>query len=444
VTVNPAPTFTISLPDTVICDANTSSLVFDASVSTAGNYAYQWTSTANLNNPNILTPTFFIPTEGMYEYILEVIDQATGCSLFDTLTVDVSPFSPGTIASTSTPFICRGEAANLSSTATGTDLSYQWQESTSNCTTNFTDIAGATASTYTITSLIQETYFRILTYDSDGACVDTSNCVTITLLSTPQISARDTISCVNEPIDLSVLVEGTPQNTLEYGTDLSFGGTNLVSSSMTTTYYVRDSNTTNMCVDTASIVVTIVPCDWGDLPDLTNTTAINDYQTTNTNNGPVHIINPAITLGTTIDGETDGQSSTDALGDGTDEDGLTIFGGLDIIPGGTIRLPLDYTNTTGSPAHIEAWIDWNANGEFDAGEMVFDEVDASAGTYDLITINVPTDAVTDEFLGVRIRISNQDNMTPYGHASEGEVEDYLIRVDCKSQICLPAKFTIKR
>jgi len=123
---------------------------------------------------------------------------------------------------------------------------------------------------------------------------------------------------------------------------------------------------------------------------------------------------------------------------------LTIFGGLDIIPGGTIRLPLDYTNTTGSPAHIEAWIDWNANGEFDAGEMVFDEVDASAGTYDLITINVPTDAVTDEFLGVRIRISNQDNMTPYGHASEGEVEDYLIRVDCKSQICLPAKFTIKR
>jgi len=60
------------------------------------------------------------------------------------------------------------------------------------------------------------------------------------------------------------------------------------------------------------------------------------------NNGPVHIINPAITLGSTIDGEIDGQPSTDALGDGADEDGVVIYESLDISPGSTFRLPLSY------------------------------------------------------------------------------------------------------
>jgi len=79
-------------------------------------------------------------------------------------------------------------------------------------------------------------------------------------------------------------------------------------------------------------------------------------------------------------------------------------------------LPLSYTNTTGSPAHIEAWIDWNNNGEFDAGEN----------------------------LGLRIRISNQDNMTPYGLVDEGEVEDYLIGIECATQICIPVQTTVIR
>jgi len=239
VTVNAAPPFTISVPDTLICDAIGSSLVFNANVSVAGDYAYNWTPSTNLSNSNELMPTFFIPAAGTYANILEVIDQTTGCSLFDT----------------------------------------------------------------------------------------------------------------------------------------------------------------------ASILVILGTCDWGDLPDISNATAINDYQTTNANGGPVHIINPAITLGTTIDGEADGQPASNALGDGMDEDGLMIFESLNIRPGSIIRLPLSYNNTTGIPAHIEAWIDWNANGEFDAGEMVFDETDASAGTFDRLEVTVPTDAVVGEFLGLRIRIS---------------------------------------
>jgi len=94
-------------------------------------------------------------------------------------------------------------------------------------------------------------------------------------------------------------------------------------------------------------------------------------------------------------------------------------------------LPLSYTNTTGSPAHIEAWIDWNNNGEFDAGE-------------NRLEVTIPNDAVTGEYLGLRIRISNQDNMTPYGLVDEGEVEDYLIGIECATQICIPVQTTVIR
>ena len=195
------------------------------------------------------------------------------------------------------------------------------------------------------------------------------------------------------------------------------------------------------CRPYEEIVVIVNACDWGDLPDSSAMTNATDYQTLDSNMGPVHVITPGLTLGSTVDGEPDGQPSTDALGDGADEDGLTIAPTLDVSPGSTFRLPLTYTNTSGSPAEIEAWIDWNNNGEFDLGEMVFDATDPSAG---FIEVTAPNDAVTGAFLGVRIRISNEDDMTPYGLVESGEVEDYLIGLDCPNQICVPMQIEIRR
>jgi len=43
----------------------------------------------------------------------------------------------------------------------------------------------------------------------------------------------------------------------------------------------------------------------------------------------------------------------------------------------------------------------------------------------------------NNLLGFRIRLSNEDNMTPNGHIYSGEVEDYLIDVNCPPSICLP-------
>ena len=153
---------------------------------------------------------------------------------------------------------------------------------------------------------------------------------------------------------------------------------------------------------------------------------------------------PGLSLGSTIDGETDGQASNDALGDGADEDGLMVFNNLDLTPGQNFRLPFSYTNTTGNTAYVKAWIDWNGDGDFeDADEMVADWNDETTIFSDRMEVTIPSTVKLDTALGWRIRISHQGNMTPYGPQPNGEVEDYLITIAC-SDICLPIKATIIR
>ncbi len=194
----------------------------------------------------------------------------------------------------------------------------------------------------------------------------------------------------------------------------------------------------NTCRPYDEIKVIVYACDWGDLPDTTAMTNSGDYQTFNANGGAVHQIIPELKLGSTIDGETDGQPSTNALGDGADEDGVAILSSLNIRPGGTFRLPLKATNITGDTAHLEAWIDWNGDGDFDdIGEMVID-IDDLSGFPAYLEITAPANIQTGGLLGLRVRLSNTNNMTPYGQINEGEVEDYLIGVDCP-QVCLPVK-----
>jgi len=184
--------------------------------------------------------------------------------------------------------------------------------------------------------------------------------------------------------------------------------------------------------------------DYGDLQDNSNMTSANDYQTQQVNNGPAHLIIAGLSLGSTVDDELDGQSSIDALEDGMDEDGLIIFSTLNVSPGATIKLPFSYTNLTGHTAHLEAWLDWNGDGDFDPiNELIGDWDDAITAFPTIMPIYIPTAAQTNTQLGLRIRLSLQDDMTPYGIIGSGEIEDYLIGISCK-QVCLPFTTEIKK
>ena len=84
-----------------------------------------------------------------------------------------------------------------------------------------------------------------------------------------------------------------------------------------------------------------------------------------------------------------------------------------------------YTND-----HIGAWIDWNNDGDFtDAGERI-GYVLATTGWSNVFSFMVPTSASSGN-LRMRVRLSYSGNdpvMSPCGTTTEGEVEDYTIKI----------------
>ena len=81
--------------------------------------------------------------------------------------------------------------------------------------------------------------------------------------------------------------------------------------------------------------------------------------------------------------------------------------------------------------------DWNGDGDFDeANEMVANLDDAASPFGTSLPIAIPSTAAQNQNLGVRIRLSQTDNMTPYGLVASGEVEDFLIEIDCGNGPCL--------
>ncbi len=192
--------------------------------------------------------------------------------------------------------------------------------------------------------------------------------------------------------------------------------------------------------------------DFGDLPDIAmGTTGINDYETLEANNGPSHQIITGLFLGDTVDIDGNGIANALAVGDDIvdgydDEDGITILPSLNAHLGTTIRLPLNVTNTTGDTAYLKAFIDWNGDGDFEeANETVVnlkDNKDEGFPAY--LEIAIPTNALVNSLLGFRIRLSNTNDMTPYGRVNSGEVEDYLLGVECARLICLPLAATNTR
>ncbi|MEM7030747.1 MAG: SdrD B-like domain-containing protein [Chloroflexota bacterium] len=172
--------------------------------------------------------------------------------------------------------------------------------------------------------------------------------------------------------------------------------------------------------------------DYGDLPDASPGTSSGNYETLNANSGPSHIIIPNLQIGSTVDPDIDGQQSTNANGDdidteGDDEDGVTIFPTL--FAGQNTTIPVDVTNNTGSIATLYGYIDWNNDGDLDGIGESF-TVTVPDGTNGSVSLNVtvPIGAAIGTNLGARFRLSTNNSLTSTGAATDGEVEDYFIRV----------------
>ncbi|MCK5213407.1 MAG: hypothetical protein KAQ74_05725, partial [Dehalococcoidia bacterium] len=155
--------------------------------------------------------------------------------------------------------------------------------------------------------------------------------------------------------------------------------------------------------------------DWGDAPDP-------DYETLLASDGARHIIVPTLYLGSTIDGEEDGQPDANATGDdlagGDDEDGVAFTSAYE--PGETMTL----TVTASQAGKLHAWVDFNDDGDWtDPGEQIFVSVSLVGGPNDL-SFEVPEGASVEDSTFARFRFSSDGGLSCTGAADDGEVEDY--------------------
>ena len=188
-----------------------------------GTVAYQWQiSTTGCSgtwtNINMATSaTYDAPVVSVVTYFRRVTTSTLNSVLCSAnsncLRVSPESINPGTIAGNQTlctPF----DPVAFTSTTPATNggvISYQWQISTVNCSSGFSDIVGANSATYDAAAVSVVTYFRrVATSTLNGTnCPDFSNCLTVTPnnVSSGSIAGNQKV-CVGD--DVAAFTSTTP------------------------------------------------------------------------------------------------------------------------------------------------------------------------------------------------------------------------------------------
>ncbi len=169
----------------------------------------------------------------------------------------------------------------------------------------------------------------------------------------------------------------------------------------------------------------VAQLDMGDAPA--------SYGTLLNDDGARHVITTGLALGANnIDAEDDGQPTPGADGDDNDgnDDENGLNGGFPQLASGatTYSVQVDALNSTGNPAYLYGYIDWNNDGDFnDADERSAQVTVNGNGTY-TVQWNVPAHPTPNDTYA-RFRFGSEDAKvsSPIGVASDGEVEDYLVQ-----------------
>ncbi len=193
--------------------------------------------------------------------------------------------------------------------------------------------------------------------------------------------------------------------------------------------------------------------DFGNLPSRDFGDAPDSYRTLIATGGPSHGIATGLTLGAVVDRDLDGQPNSTATGDDIngrvnfdgsildDEDGLRLLSPLG--PGDSAEFEVTVTNTTSSPAFLQAWMDFNIDGDFDdPGERIATDLELATGTYTL-PVFVPSTATIGTSY-VRLRYSQTPGLGVGGDADTGEVEDYSFPILDAARVANNDQFMVSR
>lgn len=194
--------------------------------------------------------------------------------------------------------------------------------------------------------------------------------------------------------------------------------------------------------------------DYGDAPDLGPGNGPGDYSTLPGDNGPSHIVSPALFMGTQPDGEVDPQPTNTADGDDyggirDDEDGLRSPGldlSFTVTSSPTVTVLVTNTLGNGKAATLYGWIDFNGDGVFDdaneraSAEVVSPPTDDNPepspddGFFVNQAIELQFPQLLTSFYGktyarFRLGLSEDDAAAiSTGSAGVGEVEDYVAQI----------------
>jgi len=116
-------------------------------------------------------------------------DNGSGCIRTASITINVNQ-RPAITVQPLPVTACAGTNANFAVTATGTNLTYQWQVSTDNCAT-YTNIAGATAATLTVanvTTAMNGNAYRVVVSGTCTPAVASASCVKLTVNALPAVT----------------------------------------------------------------------------------------------------------------------------------------------------------------------------------------------------------------------------------------------------------------
>jgi uncharacterized repeat protein (TIGR01451 family) len=154
------------------------------------------------------------------------------------------------------------------------------------------------------------------------------------------------------------------------------------------------------------------------------------------------MVNGTLRIGTSVDAELTATTNATATGDDTmetdDENGVTVPGS--VVLGTASSLTVNVTNTSGSTAYLNAWIDFNGNGVLtDSGEQIAANTTVATGTSNsnrTVNFTVPATA-TPGGAGVRVRFTSTSSPGPDGADGNGEVEDYVMTLACPTVALSP-------
>ena len=212
-TVNSAPAITVAPANTTVCAGSNASFSVTA---TGSGLTYQWQLNTGSGFNNISGATAASYTENavtlgqnghQYQVIVTGICGSPLTSSAATLNVG----NNAAIANQPTSLVvCVGDAANFSVNATGSSLTYQWQV---NSGSGFTDISGATASSYNAgpATAAQNGYqYRVNIFSCTPTPL-TSNAVTLTVNTPASIGTQPAAVelCAGNDASFSVVASGT-------------------------------------------------------------------------------------------------------------------------------------------------------------------------------------------------------------------------------------------